>query len=93
MKNYNLFLISLLTIFINLKKSYAKFADNQNYQKFSINTDSFLINLDRSKNVKYTEYFNNQYLSVGFNLTKSTQIIADTFKNSYNNRYAIFGVE
>jgi hypothetical protein len=61
--------------------------------RFVINTGSFLYHLYNPNDTKYTELFDNKFLSVGVRINDSSHIIAGSFLNSYGNRCALLGLE
>ena len=61
--------------------------------RFVINTGSFLYHLYNPNDSKYTEFFDNKFLSAGIRINNSSYIIAGSFLNSYGNRCALLGLE
>jgi len=86
MRNFPLKISAFLaTIFFlsgNLALAKKNF-DSFDYKNLSLNGGSFVYHMHNPKDSKYTQYFDNQYFSLGYQFSQKSEIIAGTFKNSF----------
>ena len=67
-------------------------ANQQNDQRFSLRTGSFVHHL-YPKNENYTQYFDNNFFSIGVKIDNSNKFVAGTLNNSFGDRCALLGIE
>lgn len=83
------FTLLVLLLFVTFNS--GAFSKNVKDMDFSLRTGAYVYHF-LGNNGQYTEGFDNQFLTAGFGISESSEILVGTLKNSYGDRCVFLGL-